>query len=201
MRLIVGLGNPGADYAQTLHNAGCWVIERAAARWGIKLHRRGVSLVGSGRLGSELVELAGCLDWMNVSGPPLKGLLRKFELSPDHLILIHDDLDLEPGRLRIKQAGGHGGHKGIKSVVDALGTPQFVRLKIGIGRPAPGQDAADYVLEAVNRETRNQIEPCLERAVDALECLIHRGVSVAMNQFNTRERDLANGKEGLATGD
>ncbi|GKS57184.1 peptidyl-tRNA hydrolase [Nitrospira sp.] len=189
MHLIVGLGNPGADYAQTLHNAGCWVIERASARWSIKLHRKGVAVVGSGRLGSEAIELAACLDWMNVSGPPLKGLLRKFDLTPDHLILIHDDLDLEPGRLRLKQAGGHGGHNGIKSVIEALGTSQFVRVKIGIGRPAPGQDAADYVLEDVNQETLDQIEPCLDRAVDALECLIHRGVSVAMNQFNVRERE------------
>lgn len=188
MRLLVGLGNPGAEYARTLHNAGCWAIERAAARWSIKLYRRGVALVGSGRLGSELIELAGCLDWMNLSGPPLKGLLRKLELTPEQLILIHDDLDLEPGRLRIKQAGGHGGHNGIKSVVEALGTAQFVRVKIGIGRPAPGQDAADYVLEAVNEETMAAINPSLDRAVDALECLIHRGLSVAMNQFNVREK-------------
>ncbi len=188
MRLLVGLGNPGADYAQTLHNAGCWVIERAAVRWKIALHRRGVSFVGSGRQGAELVELAGCLDWMNVTGPPLKRLLRTLRLTPDQLILIHDDLDLEPGRLRIKQGGGHGGHNGIKSVVEALGTPQFVRVKIGIGRPAPGQDAAEYVLQDVNDETRVQIEPAVDRAVDALECLIHRGVAVAMNQFNVRER-------------
>jgi len=92
------------------------------------------------QLTAAALELAGTLDFMNVTGPPLKGLLREFQLSPDDLILVHDDLDLEPGRLRIKQAGGHGGHNGIKSVIDALGTPQFVRLKIGIGRPAPGQE-------------------------------------------------------------
>ncbi len=188
MRLIVGLGNPGAEYAHTLHNVGCWVIERAAARWSIPLYPRGVALVGSGRSGSELVELVARLDWMNVSGPPLKGLLRKFGLTPDHLILIHDDLDLDPGRLRIKQGGGHGGHNGLKSVIEALGTPEFVRVKIGIGRPAPGQDAANYVLERVNRETLDVIQPCLDRAVDALECLIHRGIAVAMNRFNVRER-------------
>jgi len=101
---------------------------------------------------------------------------------------VHDDLDLEPGRLRIKQAGGHGGHNGIKSVIDALGTAQFVRVKIGIGRPAPGQDSADYVLETVTKEEMEVIEPCLERAVDALEVLIHRGTEPAMNQFNVRER-------------
>lgn len=187
MRLLVGLGNPGTAYAQTRHNAGMWVVERAAARWSIRLARRGVAQRGAGRLGSELIELAGTLDWMNVTGPPLKGLLREHDLTADDLIIIHDDLDLEPGRLRIKQAGGHGGHNGIKSVIEALGTPQFVRVKIGIGRPAPRQDSADYVLEAVTKEEMDVFEPCLERAVDAIECLIHRGLDVAMNQFNVRE--------------
>ena len=188
MRLIVGLGNPGATYALTRHNAGMWVVERAAARWAVRLVRRGTAQRASIRHGSELIELAGTLEFMNVTGAPLKGLLREHQLTPDDLILIHDDLDLEPGRLRIKQAGGHGGHNGIKSVIDALGTGQFIRLKIGIGRPPPGQDSADYVLETVTKEEMEIIEPCLERAVDALEVLIHRGTEAAMNQFNVRER-------------
>lgn len=188
MHLLVGLGNPGKAYAQTRHNIGMWVIERAAARWAIRLTPRGTAQRGSGRLGSELIELAGLLDWMNLSGPPLKGLLRELQLTPDQLILIHDDLDLEPGRLRIKIAGGHGGHNGIKSVVGALGTAQFVRVKIGIGRPAPWQDSADYVLQPVSHEERKGFEPTLDRAVDALECLVHRGAAVAMNEFNVREK-------------
>lgn len=188
MRLLVGLGNPGKAYAQTRHNIGMWAIERAAARWSIRLTRHGLAHRGSGRLGSELIELAGTLDWMNLSGPPLKGLLREFKLTADDLIVVHDDLDLEPGRLRIKLAGGHGGHNGIKSAIEALGTQQFVRVKIGIGRPAPGQNSADYVLERFTGDEVAVLEPCLERAVDALECLIHRGAAVAMNQFNVRER-------------
>lgn len=188
MRLIIGLGNPGATYAHTRHNAGMWVVERAAARWGGRLVRRGTAQRASIRRGSELIELAGTLDFMNVTGAPLKGLLREYQLTPDDLILIHDDLDLEPGRLRIKQAGGHGGHNGIKSVIEALGTGQFIRLKIGIGRPPPGQDSADYVLETVTKQEMEIIAPCLERAVDALEVLIHRGLETAMNQFNVRER-------------
>lgn len=195
MRLIVGLGNPGKAYARTRHNIGMWVIERAAARWSIRLTSRGTVQRGSGRLGAELLELAGTLDWMNASGPPLKGLLREFQLTADALILIHDDLDLEPGRLRIKQGGGDGGHNGIKSVIEALGTAEFVRLKIGIGRPAPGRDPADYVLDPVSGEDMAVFEPCLERAVDALECLIHRGTSVAMNQFNIREKVSEEGED------
>jgi peptidyl-tRNA hydrolase, PTH1 family len=189
LRLIVGLGNPGTAYAKTRHNVGMWVVERAATRWSIGLARRGTAQRGSGRLGSELVELACTLDWMNVTGPPLNGLLCEFKLTADDLILIHDDLDLEPGRLRIKQAGGDGGHNGIKSVIEALGTPQFVRLKIGIGRPAPHQDSADYVLEPFTNGELEVLNPCLDRAVDALECLIHRGTVVAMNEFNVRERE------------
>ena len=196
MRLILGLGNPGASYAQTRHNAGMWVVERAAARWSIRLSRRGPAQRGSGRLGSQLIELAGTLDFMNVTGPPLKGLLRELKLTADDLILVHDDLDLEPGRLRIKQTGGHGGHNGLKSVVEALGTPQFVRIKIGIGRPAPRQGPADYVLEPVTKDEMNVIEPCLEQAVDALEVLIHRGVETAMNQFNVRDKVIGEGEGG-----
>jgi peptidyl-tRNA hydrolase, PTH1 family len=189
LRLIVGLGNPGAAYAQTRHNVGTWVIERAAVRWSIRLAKRGMTHRGSGRLGSELLELAGTLDWMNITGPPLKGLLREYSLTPADLILVHDDLDLDLGRLRIKQAGGHGGHNGIRSVIDAVGTPQFVRIKIGIGRPTPRQDSADYVLQAFTREDIDVLSPCLDRAVDALESVIHRGIAVAMNQFNVRERE------------
>lgn len=147
---------------------------------------------GSGRAGSKLVELAGTLDWMNVSGPPLKGLLRELNLTPDELVIVHDDLDMEPGRLRIRHNGGSGGHNGIKSVIEALGMPQFVRLKIGIGRPAPRQDSADYVLESVSPDEMAVYEPCLERAVDALELLLNRDIATAMNQFNMREREDAN---------
>jgi PTH1 family peptidyl-tRNA hydrolase len=189
LHLLVGLGNPGKAYAQTRHNVGMWVIERAAARWSVRLFPRGTAQRGSGRLGSELVELAGLLDWMNVSGPPLKGLLREFNLTPDNLVVIHDDLDLEPGRLRIKQTGSDGGHNGIRSVIEALGTSEFVRLKIGIGRPVPGRDSAEYVLERVGDEERGILELCVERAVDALECLVRRGPVAAMNQFNVREPD------------
>ena len=169
-----------------------WVIERAAARWSIRLAKRGMAHRGSGRLGSELIELAGTLDWMNITGPPLKGLLRELSLTADDLILVHDDLDLDLGRLRIKQAGGHGGHNGIKSIIETIGTPQFVRVKIGIGRPPPCQDSADYVLQAFTREEIEVLNPCLDRSVDALECLIHRGVAVAMNEFNVREQNSTN---------
>lgn len=196
MRLIVGLGNPGRAYATTRHNIGIWVVERAAARWSIGLKRRGTSICGSGRVGTEQVELAGTLDWMNVTGPPLKALLDEFALSPEQLTVIHDDMDLELGRLRIKQAGGTGGHNGIRSILETLGTPQFVRVKLGIGRPAPGQDSADYVLTPFSRVEVEQLQPCLDQAVLALECLIQKGVGVAMNEFNLREKSEGDSEVG-----
>jgi peptidyl-tRNA hydrolase, PTH1 family len=192
LHLIVGLGNPGTTYARTRHNAGLWVVERAAARWSIHLTRQGTAIRGTGRLGSEAVEFAGSLGWMNLSGPPIQALLRELNLGIDRLVVVHDDLDLEPGRLRIKQNGGHGGHNGIRSILETLGTGQFVRVKIGIGRPPGGLDSTDYVLERVTRAELDVIEACLDRAVDALEVLIHRGPAAAMNQFNVRERDVTN---------
>jgi PTH1 family peptidyl-tRNA hydrolase len=194
LRLIVGLGNPGAAYAHTRHNIGIGVLERAAARWSISLRRHGIAVRGAGTVGSESVELAGHLDWMNVTGPPLKALLHELGLSPEQLIVIHDDLDLGLGRLRIRQAGGHGGHNGLRSIIAALDTPNFIRLKIGIGRPAPGQEAADYVLEPFSRDERTRIEPVLDQAVQALECIVLKGVGAAMNEFNVREREDANEK-------
>jgi PTH1 family peptidyl-tRNA hydrolase len=124
---------------------------------------------------------------MNLSGAPIKALLRELNLDIDGLVVVHDDLDLEPGRLRIKQNGGHGGHNGIRSILEVLGTGRFVRLKVGIGRPPGGLDSAEYVLERATRAELDVIDPCVERAVDALEVLIHRGAAAAMNQFNVRE--------------
>jgi PTH1 family peptidyl-tRNA hydrolase len=112
-------------------------------------------------------------------------------LAPDRLIVVHDDLDLEPGRLRIKPNGGHGGHNGIRSILTALGTGEFVRVKIGIGRPPRGRDSADYVLEPVSRDEMDVINPCVNRAVEALEVLLDRGVGAAMNEFNGWNQDEA----------
>lgn len=131
---------------------------------------------------------------MNLSGAPIKALLHQLNLGVDRLVVVHDDLDLESGRLRIKQNGGHGGHNGIRSILEALGTGQFVRLKVGIGRPPGGYDSAEYVLERLTPAELDVIDPCVDRAVDALEVLIHRGTAAAMNQFNVRERDTEDGE-------
>lgn len=188
MLLIVGLGNPGERYAPTRHNVGSRVVERAAARWGWLLVPKGPALVGSGCLGSSEVTAAVPLAFMNQTGPVVKALVDTAGIPPDHLLVVHDDLDLEPGRLRIKREGGPGGHNGVRSVIASLGTDQFSRLKLGIGHPAPGLDPADYVLDPFPASERPVIAETMERAVDALECVVREGLEAAMNRFNIRPK-------------
>jgi PTH1 family peptidyl-tRNA hydrolase len=200
LRLIVGLGNPGERYAVTRHNIGARLLERAAIRWSIDLRPKESARSGRGRVGSADVVLFASLTWMNQTGPAVKALLAELALSPEDLVIVHDDLDLELGRLRIKRNGGSGGHNGILSILTALETNEFCRLKIGIGRPAPDQNAEEYVLLPFRPEEITLFDESLDRAVLALECLVAEGVTVAMNRFNVRlqgepeERD--NGEKG-----
>lgn len=186
MRLIVGLGNPGERYALTRHNIGVRVLELAAARWSVKFGPAGRARWGNGRIGASEVCFSAPLAWMNETGPVVKALLDRLTLSPRDLIVIHDDLDLELGRLRIKRNGGSGGHNGLLSILTALETDEFCRLKVGIGRPAPDEDPAEYVLTPFPPEEIPRIEETRERAVAALESLVVEGVEAAMNRFNVR---------------
>ena len=186
MRLIVGLGNPGERYALTRHNIGARVVEAAAPRWAIALGPAGPAPYRRGRVGSDEALLASRLTWMNQAGLVVKGLLEELTLSPQDLVVVHDDLDLALGRLRIKRRGGSGGHNGVLSILTALESSQFCRLKIGVGRPAPGQDSAEYVLAPFLPEERALVDSTVEQAVLALECLVVEGVAAAMNRFNLR---------------
>jgi PTH1 family peptidyl-tRNA hydrolase len=188
LRLIVGLGNPGEEYAATRHNVGFLVVERAAARWRIGLRRRGEARRGEGRVGEVAVALAMPLSWMNRCGPTVKALLDELALSPADLVVVHDDLDMDPGRLRLRRDGGTGGHNGLLSLITALGTADFPRLKVGIGRPEPGEDPADYVLSPVREDQRAALGEGLDRAVLALECLVTAGLTAAMNRFNSKPK-------------
>jgi PTH1 family peptidyl-tRNA hydrolase len=189
LRLIVGLGNPGEHYARTRHNVGVIVLEQAAARWKIKLSTTGAARRGRGRVGAVDVILAEPLAWMNQNGPVVKALLDEGGLSPHELIVVHDDVDLPVGRLRIKRSGGSGGHNGILSLLTTLDTDQYCRLKVGIGRPSPGEETADYVLSPFTPEERIIMETALDRASLALECVLLEGVEVAMNRFNVQEKE------------
>jgi PTH1 family peptidyl-tRNA hydrolase len=187
LRLIVGLGNPGERYARTRHNVGVMALQRAADRWKVNLPVSAYTRHGRGRVGTVDVMLAAPLAWMNQSGSVVKALLDDCGSSPHDLLVIHDDLDLPVGRLRLKRSGGSGGHNGILSLLTALDTNQFSRLKVGIGRPRPGEETADYVLSPFTPEERVMINAALDRAVLALECVVLEGVDMAMNRFHVQE--------------
>jgi peptidyl-tRNA hydrolase, PTH1 family len=184
VRLIVGLGNPGRAYVFTRHNIGVMVLEQAAARWGIRLNHHGLAYRGGGDVDGIEVTLAQPLAWMNQNGPVVAGLLHELEVGPRDLLVIHDDVDLPVGRLRIKREGGSGGHNGIRSIQAALQSSDFCRLKVGIGRPAPGEETADYVLSPFGPDDRVSVHEAMDRAVMALECWVREGAEAAMNRFN-----------------
>ena len=189
MKLVVGLGNPGRAYRWTRHNMGFWLVERLASQHGIDLsQRRFQSLYGRGKIGNEQVILAKPLTYMNLSGEAVCRLLRFFKIQPENLVVLHDDLDLPFGKIRIRLQGGHGGHQGVKSIVEAIGSAEFVRLKVGIGRPAgPSQDPADYVLEHLAGEERKEFKAVVDKGVQGVEILLSEGPSKAMERLHREE--------------
>ncbi len=186
MRLIVGLGNPGPAYAETRHNVGFWVVEAVAAEAGIRFRRRGEALKAEGRLAGQAVMLAKPQSYMNRSGPVVASLIGDLGLDLSEVLVVHDDLDLDPGRLRIKARGGPGGHNGVLSIIDALESDRFARVKIGIGRPPDGMDPADYVLAPASARERALLEETVRQAAGAVGCWVGEGLMTAMNRFNVK---------------
>ena len=186
MKLLVGLGNPGRAYRWTRHNAGFLLIELLAREHGIDLAKRGLqSRYGRGKIREEEVILAQPQTYMNLSGEAVGRLLRFFKIQSENLIVLQDDLDLPPGRVRIRLRGGPGGHQGIKSIIDSLGKDNFIRVKVGIGRPPqPGQDPADFVLEPLEEADRDQLQATVEKAAQAIENLLAEGPEETMNRFH-----------------
>jgi PTH1 family peptidyl-tRNA hydrolase len=162
------------------------VLEHAARRWGIALAQQGQALQGQGAIHGRAVLLALPLIWMNQTGEVVHSILQDRNLASPDLILVYDDLDLPLGALKIKTHGGAGGHNGVCSVMSCLGTQDFCRLKVGIDRPPVDEDPAQYVLSPFAQHEREPVNAVLSNAVDALECLIREGISVAMNRFHAR---------------
>ena len=160
-------------------------MELASIRWNIPLRQSSLACQGAGRLASHPLILAFPFSWMNLSGPVVADLLATLEIDSEKLVVVHDDLDLSFGVLRLKSQGGAGGHNGIHSLIASLETDRFRRLKLGIGRPPSGVDPAQYVLSPFHIEESSKIESVLSQAVDALEILILEGPSAAMNRFHT----------------
>jgi len=184
--LIVGLGNPGEAYAHTRHNAGFRCLEVLAGRHGLAFReKKGYARIARGEVAGRSVVLARPYTWMNRSGRSVAALCRWLRLPPERLLVIYDDLDLPPGTIRLRARGGAAGHKGMLSIIAALGTEDFPRLRLGIGRPAdPEVDPVDYVLQPLTPQEEEAWRPVLERAADAVECFLREGLAVAMDRFN-----------------
>ncbi len=183
MWLVVGLGNPGDEYRETRHNAGFMVIDALADRSSIPVRQKTANfLYGRGFIGERKVVLVKPLTFMNRSGIAVWDALRRFEEIQD-LLIIHDDLDLDTGIIRIRKSGSSGGHNGIQSIIDRLGSQDFIRLKIGIGRPERGP-AERYVLRRFNRQERLLIDEAVVTAAEAVEVLLDKGVTAAQNRFH-----------------
>jgi len=185
MTLIVGLGNPGREYRTTRHNTGFLVIDRFAQVHSFKLTKRKFyARIGIGTISGEKVILAKPLTFMNLSGESVAPLVSHFSLKDSELVVVHDDLDLSFGRIRIKVGGGDAGHQGLRSIIESLGTSDFVRIRVGIGRPPKGTTATEYVLHDFNPEERKEFGNIAVRASEALERILKYGVPRAMNEFN-----------------
>ena len=181
--LLVGLGNPGPNYAKTRHNLGFMVADILADRIGsgFKLHKKSGADVATGRLGDRSVVLAKPRVYMNESGRQVGPLAKFYSVLPGDVIVLHDELDIDFGRVRLKLGGGEGGHNGLRSVAAALGTKDFQRVRIGVGRPPGRKDPAAFVLETFTSVERPEVPLLCENAADATELLVKVGVEAAQN--------------------
>jgi PTH1 family peptidyl-tRNA hydrolase len=187
LRLVAGLGNPGKSYAQTRHNAGFMVADKIAETFGISFSKKRFDpLYGRGCIEGTEVILAKPMAFMNRSGPPLKQLADFFKIPGEDMLVIHDDIDLAFGRLKIKEKGGHGGHNGLRSLIDAFGGGDFVRLRVGVGRSEAGNNVTAHVLGSFTEEESKSLNRILIAARDAVVTILDRGAQAGMNFFNSK---------------
>ena len=183
--LIAGLGNPGSEYTANRHNCGFMVADVLADRIGVRFKRdRSRARVAAGRLAGYPVTLAKPQTFMNLSGRPVAALRTFYKIPAEHIVVIHDELDIPFGTIRIKQGGGDNGHNGLRSVTAALGTREYLRVRVGIGRPPGRMDPADFVLHDFSAAERKALPDILERSADAVEVLLQRGLAAAQNEFH-----------------
>ena len=188
MYLIVGLGNPGRQYEATRHNMGFDVIDKLVEEYripqgGVKFN----AMYGKGIIGGQQALLMKPLSYMNLSGGPVRDMVNYFKIDPEtEMIVIYDDIDTEPGNLRIRKQGSAGGHNGIKDLIKQLGTQKFTRIKVGVGAKPQGWDLADYVLGRFDSKSRELVEDAQERACKAVEMILSDGPDAAMNEFNRK---------------
>ena len=192
--LVVGLGNPGPNYALNRHNVGQMLLDVVAARFGetFKAHKSNALVAEVKIIGGPKLILAKPLSFMNLSGGPTSSLMNFYKLEPDSLIVAHDELDIPPATFKLKQGGGHGGHNGIRDIISALDTKDFARIRLGIGRPPGTSDAADYVLKNFSASEKTEIGVTLEIAADALEEMARNGIEATQGKYHApTESDTA----------
>jgi PTH1 family peptidyl-tRNA hydrolase len=183
--LVVGLGNPGEEYTLTRHNVGAETVELLAKRHGANL-RKGKERARADqvRVGDMLVALAVPLTYMNDSGLAVVALARRYSVDPEQIVIVHDELDLPVGRWKVKLGGGLAGHNGLKSIKAHLHSDDFVRVRIGVGKPVSKEQGVEHVLKKFSKRERTEIDVTIEQAADAVECIARDGVEVAMNRYN-----------------
>jgi PTH1 family peptidyl-tRNA hydrolase len=186
MLLIVGLGNPGRRYRGTRHNVGREVVQHLADRLGVRLEEDGWARTARARVDGVTVVLAVPETYMNVSGQAVRDLLRRGRRHPGDLLVVHDDLDIPLGHVRLRPGDGAGGHNGIRSIIAELGTGMFPRLRIGVGRPPAGVDPAEFVLDRFTPEERRVVDEAVARAAEAAVTAAREGLPAAMNRYNAR---------------
>jgi PTH1 family peptidyl-tRNA hydrolase len=187
LKLVVGLGNPGSEYARTRHNVGFLVADRLAHALRAAFDtKKFAAELAEARAGSERVWIMKPLTYMNHSGEAVGAALRFWKLELSDLVVVHDDLELEPFRVQVKVGGGHGGNNGVKSLNAHVGSPEYCRVRVGVGRPPPRVDPADYVLGRWPKASEAELEDCVERATEAARLCVELGCTKAMNQVNRR---------------
>lgn len=188
IRLIAGLGNPGREYEATRHNAGFWWVERVASARGVALNpdRKFHGLAARVHIGGHETWLLEPQTFMNRSGQAVGALAGFYKIAPEEILVVHDELDLPPGDVRLKNGGGHGGHNGLKDIVAHLGTSDFWRLRLGIGHPGDKSQVSDYVLHAARREEQDSIDDAMARSLDLLPQLLAGDFSAAMLKLHTK---------------
>lgn len=185
-RLVVGLGNPGPEYALTRHNAGFMVVDLLGENLRASYWRdEAGAKVARVRLGSDELVLAKPQTFMNVSGPSVRRLLASSGSPVEEMIVVHDDLDLPAGAVRAKRGGGHGGHNGLRSLHDALGTDEYLRVRVGIGRPPGRMDPADFVLQELRPAALDELQTAIPTAAQCVMHVLEEGIDAAMREFNT----------------
>ncbi|QBZ82359.1 Peptidyl-tRNA hydrolase [Hydrogenovibrio crunogenus] len=188
VKLIVGLGNPGGQYEQTRHNAGFWFVEEVARQFNVQFRPETKFLGEAARVQSNGLDvwLLKPMTFMNRSGQSIQAIAKFYKIAPEEILVVHDELDLDPGVARLKSSGGHGGHNGLRDTIAALGTKDFKRLRLGIGHPGDRNQVVDYVLKAPSKTDRTLIDDAIYDATRVLPDLLNDDMARAMNELHTK---------------